>query len=143
VSQTVGATDASLRKRNIVHCFDCDQACCKTAVVEVDPPRSLRGYSDLLFYLYHKDTQIVAVKGNGKIHWYVEFLSPCRNLANGRCSIYPWRPEVCREYDVRHCERNTRRAITCMKKPSDFYAFLRQEGRTRALERLLATHKPK
>ena len=84
----------------------------RTAVVEVEAPRLLRQYSDLLFYLYHRDTKIVAIKGAGKIQWYIEFMSGCRHLVDGRCTIYDKRPDVCREYDMRYCERNTRRTVT-------------------------------
>lgn len=132
---------SAARKRKTVHCFDCDQACCRTAVIEVDAPRSLRDYSDLLFYLHHDDTQVVVAMNGRRREWYVEFLSRCRYLGtDGRCAIYERRPLVCREYDMSYCERNTVHPFAHLRSPEDFYTFLRDQGRARILDRLLHTH---
>ncbi len=128
-------------KREVLHCFDCDQVCCRTAVVEVEPPRSLRDYSDLLFYLHHHDTQIVVARNGRKREWYVEFMAACRYIdSEGRCTIYERRPLVCREYDMMYCERNALRPFAYMRTPEEFYDFLRTDGRKRILDKLLATH---
>jgi len=137
----VNSKKPAKHKHGVVHCFDCDQACCRTAVIEVEAPRSLRDYSDLLFYLYHKDTRIVVATSGRKREWYVEFLARCRHLeSDGRCAVYDRRPLVCREYDMNYCERNTRHPITHLRTPEDFYRFLRDNGRGRVLDRLLRTH---
>jgi Fe-S-cluster containining protein len=124
----------------LVHCFECDQSCCRTSVVEIDAPRSLREYSDVLFYLYHRDTRIVAVKSSRNTQWYVEFDAPCRNLKDGLCVIYSARPSVCRDYDMRHCERNTRRRITTITTPKELCDYLRENKRTRMADKLAETH---
>jgi len=123
-----------------VACSDCDQRCCRSVCIEVDPPRSHRDYSDLLFYLYHRDTRIVVAKNARHREWYVEFVSPCRHLVDGRCRIYQKRPPVCREHEMESCERNRPENFLYIESPREFFDFLENDGRTRALEYLRRTH---
>ena len=129
-------------KQELVHCFDCNQMCCRTTVIEVDPPRSIRDYSDLLFYLYHFDTEVVVAKNSGKKEWFVEFMSPCRFLTDGRCEIYEKRPLVCREYDMDGCEFNRPKAFTYIRTPDEFFQYLERKGPKRILKKLKKTHLP-
>ncbi len=135
--------DTSARnKETAIHCFDCDQTCCRTVVIEVDAPRSLRDYSDLVFYLHHGGTEVVVAESGRKREWYIQYHSPCRNLSkDGRCRIYVKRPLVCREYDWQHCERNTSSAMHYIRSTEEFYEFLKKIGKTRILEKLVATHR--
>lgn len=129
-------------KAEIEHCFDCNQICCRTAVIEVDPPKTLRDHSDLLFYLYHFDTEVVIAKSGGKKEWYVEFMSPCRNLVDGRCTIYEHRPLVCREYDMTDCEHNNKKRFTYLRSPDEFFKYLKKKGRKGIWKKLKKTHVP-
>ena len=126
----------------LIGCFDCNQLCCRTTVIEVDPPRSLRDYSDILFYLYHFDTELVIARNGRSREWFVEFMSPCMHLVDGRCSIYEKRPLVCREYDMEECEYNNQERFLYIKTPEEFYAFLKTDGRTKILAKLKKTHMP-
>lgn len=128
-------------KGETVHCFDCDQICCRTAVIEVDPPKSFRDYSDFLFYLYHENTQVVVVKSKKKLEWFVEFMTACRHLVDGRCAVYEHRPLVCREYDMDGCERNPKNRFIYLKRPEDYLKFLKKHGKTRFLKKLKKTHR--
>jgi len=125
-----------------VHCFECNQICCRTTVIEVDPPKTLRDYSDLLFYLYHFDTEIAVADNEGEIEWYVEFMSPCRFLSGGRCMIYEKRPQVCREYDMETCEYNMPERFTYVRSPEEFFEYLEAHGPKRILKKLRKTHLP-
>lgn len=126
----------------LVHCFDCNQICCRTTVVEVEAPRTLRDYSDLLFYLFHFDTEIAVADNDGEIEWYVEFMSPCRFLSDGRCRIYEHRPKVCREYDMDHCEYNLPERFTYLRTPEEFFAYLQLHGPKKILKKLTKSHLP-
>ena len=127
--------------RDPIHCFDCDQICCRTVVIEVDPPRSLRDYSDFVFYLHHKDTEVVVIEEGRKREWYVQYHSSCAHLSRGRCMIYDKRPLVCREYDPLHCERNTASQIHYLRSDEELFRYMKALGRTRVLKKLMDTHK--
>lgn len=130
------------KKDDLLHCFNCDQICCRTAAIEVDSPKSLRDYSDMLFYLYHFNTQVVIAKNAGKKEWYVEFMTPCRHLVNGRCDIYEWRPIVCRKFEMETCERNMPQNFTYIKSPEELFAYLKKKGPKKILKKLEKTHLP-
>jgi len=130
------------KKKDLVHCFDCNQICCRTTVVEVEAPKSTRDYSDLLFYLYHCDTELVIAKNGKKKEWYVEFMSPCKFLVEGRCAIYEHRPLVCREYDMDSCERNRAKSFTYIRSPEEFFDYLEKKGPGKMYRKLRKTHLP-
>lgn len=125
-----------------VHCFDCNQICCRTTVIEVEVPRTLRDHSDLLFYLFHFDTEIVVADNDGEIEWYVEFMSPCRFLSDGRCLIYEHRPKVCREYDMETCEYNLPERFTYLRTPEEFFEYLEAHGPKKIFKKLKKNHLP-
>jgi Fe-S-cluster containining protein len=123
-------------------CFDCDQICCRTAVIEVDPPKSLRDHSDFLFYLYHFDTRIAIAGNPGREQWFVEFMSPCRHLVDGRCAIYERRPIVCREYDSRTCERSRPERFEYISTPEEYMGYIEKRAPARLIAKLKDSHLP-
>jgi Fe-S-cluster containining protein len=125
-----------------ITCFECDQICCRTAVIEVDPPKSFRDYSDLLFYLFHFDTEVVIAKNGGKKEWFVEFMTRCRFLVDGRCEIYEQRPLVCREYEMKTCERNRPGRFTYIRSADEFLDYVDRKGPKRIRKKLRKTHQP-
>ncbi len=137
-----GTTARAASRSKTTHCFECSQVCCRTTVIEVEAPRTLRDHSDLLFYLYHFDTEIAIADNDGQIEWYVEFMSPCRFLSGGRCMIYDHRPKVCREYDMETCEYNLPERFTYIRTPQEFFEHLARHGPKGVLKRLEKTHLP-
>lgn len=125
----------------MLHCFECDQICCRTAAIEVEAPKSLRDWSDLLFYLYHDKTQIVIAKNGRSKEWYVEFMTPCKNLVDGRCADYEKRPLVCRDYEMDGCERNTENPFTYLRTPEEFFEYLKAKGKKKILKKISKTHR--
>ena len=127
----------------LIDCSQCDQVCCRTTAVEVDAPRSMRDWVDLLFYLHHFDTEVVISQNGRRREWYFQLVSPCRFLdANGRCTIYRWRPDICREYEVETCERNEASAFTYIRSPQELLEYLESTGRTRILRHLKSSYVP-
>ncbi|HEX9637447.1 MAG TPA: YkgJ family cysteine cluster protein [Acidobacteriota bacterium] len=83
-------------------CHECG-LCCRYVAIEIDPPRSKRDVSDILWHLYHRDVSaFISHEGD----WYLQYTTPCEHLQpGGACAIYQERPAVCREYQVDECER--------------------------------------
>src|SRR5689334_20725331 len=86
-----------------VPCLSCG-LCCSYVAVDCEPPTSLRGATDILWYLYHEG---VSVYTDGD-EWMVVFDTRCRHLQDDdKCRIYDTRPEICREFDETTCEANS------------------------------------
>ncbi|MHC4712737.1 MAG: YkgJ family cysteine cluster protein [Planctomycetota bacterium] len=131
------------RKDRLIACDKCDQICCRTTAIEVEGPRSFRDWEDFLFYLHHFDTEMVIVDDAGRREWYLQLMSPCRFLdARGRCTMYEHRPETCREYDERICERNRSEQFTYIRSPAELLKYLEKKGPARVLKRLKENRVP-
>ena len=65
-------------------CEECKGACCESMVI------GLRGFSSeqQKYFEYHGE---LTDKG-------VRLLTKCKHLINGKCNIYPMRPQICRDY---------------------------------------------
>ena len=82
-------------------CFSCGGACCRYLTVQVDTPRSILDFDNLLWKLYHEQVQLFK-DADG---WYLLINNLCRNLSgDGRCMIYDKRPHACREHSADNCD---------------------------------------
>ncbi len=86
---------------------------------------------------------MVIVDDAGRREWYLQLMSPCRFLdARGRCTIYEHRPETCREYDERSCERNRAEQFTYIRSPGELLEYMEINGPARVLKRLKENRVP-
>jgi Fe-S-cluster containining protein len=111
----------------MVSCTDCGR-CCTYVGVGVNAPTRPRYATDILWYLYHEN---VSVYRDGNGDWQVLFETRCRNLGDALlCGIYPERPHICRAFDNRSCEVNSKddRART-FRTPQEFLAWLKAHRR--------------
>ncbi|HEU4335670.1 MAG TPA: YkgJ family cysteine cluster protein, partial [Candidatus Eisenbacteria bacterium] len=82
-------------------CAGCDH-CCRYVAVEIPKPRTKLDFDNIRWYVLHQNVSVtVDWEGN----WLVQFDTPCEWLRDGRCTHYELRPEICREYDPKECER--------------------------------------
>ena len=85
-------------------CFECRQECCRSVIVETEPPTIWKDWDDIKWQVAHKNVNVLLDNENS---WCVEFLTDCTHLAdNGRCMIYDTRPDVCRNYSPFTCVVN-------------------------------------
>lgn len=83
-------------------CESCESICCRYVAVEIDDPEKDGDFDVIRWYLLHRGVWVFVEDGV----WYVEFRAKCRHLdREGRCQIYPDRPEICRDYDIETCEK--------------------------------------
>jgi Fe-S-cluster containining protein len=90
-----------------VKCQECG-ACCIYVSVEIDSPTTVRGTSDIIWYLLHDS---VRVSREAADEWYIEFRTRCKALAGTvgssvSCTLYADRPSICREHSDNECEVN-------------------------------------
>lgn len=83
-------------------CAACESVCCRYIAVHIRPPRHRDEYELIRWYLAHRD---VCVYIDTDEDWMVQVATPCTHLENHRCTIYPRRPKVCREYENHSCEQ--------------------------------------
>ena len=103
-------------------CLSCG-LCCSYVAVDIDDPSTLKGATNILWYLYHEGVCIYADEGD----WMVQFDTQCRHLQpDNRCGIYEHRPPICREYDERTCEVNADEVGMTFYTPREFLAYLEQ-----------------
>ncbi len=108
--------------RTQVPCLQC-ALCCSYVAVEIDPPSTLRGANEILWYLYH---QGVSVYADGE-SWMVQMDTRCRHLqADNRCGIYEHRPLICREFDETGCEVNAEEVGTTFYDVDAFMTYLQR-----------------
>lgn len=108
--------------RQQVPCLSCG-LCCSYIALEIDGPATLRGATDILWYLYH---QGVAIYFDGD-EWMVQIDTRCRNLQDdNRCAIYETRPQICREFDEKSCEVNAEDEGATFYNAREFLSYLAQ-----------------
>ena len=103
-------------------CLDCGK-CCTYGAVGINAPRNPGYATDVLSYLYHEN---VYVYRDGDGDWSVHLEARCKNLASDlQCRIYAERPHICRSFDNRTCEVNSKegQAIT-FRSPEQFLDWL-------------------
>lgn len=82
-------------------CSGCSY-CCEYISLEIDKPVTVKDFDHVYWFLIHKDVWIYIDTAND---WYIQFNTPCEKLQDQRCSHYPHRPMICREYEPRGCSR--------------------------------------
>jgi Fe-S-cluster containining protein len=108
--------------RSQIPCLSCG-LCCSYIAVEIDGPNTLRGATNILWYLYHDK---VAIYFDGD-EWMVQLETTCRFLQDDkRCAIYETRPEICREFDETSCEVNAEEEGTTFYGAPAFLDYLAQ-----------------
>ena len=108
-----------------VHCLSCG-LCCSYVAVDCEDPTTLRGATNILWYLYHEG---VSVYTDGE-DWMVTFDTRCRHLQDdNKCRIYETRPQICREFDETSCEVNADDLGTTFVHVPEFLTWLEQNHR--------------
>jgi Fe-S-cluster containining protein len=108
-----------------VPCLSCG-LCCSYVAVDIEDPTTLRGATNILWYLYHDG---VGVYTDGE-DWMVTFDTRCRHLQDdNRCRIYETRPQICREFDETSCEVNADDLGTTFATVPEFLTYLEQNHR--------------
>ena len=108
-----------------VPCLSCG-LCCSYIAVDIEDPSTLRGATNILWYLYHAGTGVYT---DGE-DWMVTFDTRCRHLLDdNRCRIYETRPQICREFDETSCEVNADELGTTFHDVPSFLVWLEQNNR--------------
>jgi Fe-S-cluster containining protein len=129
VGATAHSVESSARRlpvlgpaRRQVPCLSC-ALCCSYVGVGIDDPSTLRGATNILWYLYHQNVGVYVEDGE----WMVQLETRCRQLQDdNRCGIYETRPQICREFDETSCEVNAEEVGTVFYTARDFLAYLEQ-----------------
>lgn len=75
--------------------------CCTYITQQIDTPRSMLDFDQLLWQVSHRDVQVYKDEDG----WFLLINNTCSHLqSGGRCGIYEVRPQVCRNYDNDYCE---------------------------------------
>lgn len=103
-------------------CQGCDH-CCRYVAIEIDKPTTKKDFENIRWYLLHRSISII-IDWEGA--WLIQFDTPCEWLADGKCTHYELRPEICREYDPSECERYlpTQSHKILMKTEADLREYL-------------------
>ncbi len=81
--------------------FCTNSLCCTYITQEIDTPRSIEDFDQLLWQLAHRNIQAYKDEDG----WFLLINNACTQLqADGRCGIYDDRPAICREYSNDFCE---------------------------------------
>ena len=97
-------------------CDGCD-LCCRHIAVEIDKPETKKEYDQIKWFLLHKDIWIFIDNDDS---WNLQANNPCVKLtpldtpsdedqtgqADGICSYYKERPQICRDYSSDNCEKH-------------------------------------
>lgn len=85
-------------------CFECNQECCKSVIIEMDKPETREDWEDIKWQVAHKNVQVIL---DNEDAWCIEFLTECDEMdENGRCKIYDKRPDMCRNHSSQRCAVN-------------------------------------
>ncbi len=106
-------------------CSGCSN-CCEYIALEIDRPKTLRDFDHILWYVLHKDVWVYIDDAGD---WYVQFNTPCEKLEKRRCTYYPDRPLICRDYSPRDCVRYVGEAAEkfLFKSECDFLSYLEKK----------------
>lgn len=109
-----------------VTCTECAK-CCTYVAVGINAPTRWKPATEALWYLYHPNVEVYR---DATGEWTVVFETRCRNLQDDkRCAIYEHRPEICREFDDRHCEVNAPEGSLTLRTPQELLDWLRAHHR--------------
>lgn len=105
-----------------VPCLSCG-LCCSYVGVEIDGPETLRGATNILWYMYHPGVSVFFDEDD----WMVQFETRCQHqLPDNRCGIYETRPQICREFDETGCEVNADQVGRTLYSVREFLEYLEQ-----------------
>ena len=103
-----------------IPCLSCS-LCCHYVAVEIDGPNTLRGATEILWYMYHPGVSVYVDEDE----WMVQFETRCQHLLpDKRCGIYETRPPICREYDEVTCEVNADEVGQALYSVREYLAYL-------------------
>jgi len=75
--------------------------CCTYFTQQIDTPRSMEDFDQLLWQISHLNTQVYKDEDG----WFLLVNNRCMHLeADGRCGIYAQRPHICRDHTNDGCE---------------------------------------
>lgn len=75
--------------------------CCTYTTQQIDTPRSLQDFDQLLWQVSHQNVQAYKDEDG----WFLLINTTCQHLqSGGRCGIYDVRPQVCRNHSNDWCE---------------------------------------
>jgi Fe-S-cluster containining protein len=84
-------------------CADCG-LCCKYMNIVVDRPTDQEDVETLLWYQYHRDTNLHLDQDND---YGLHFPNRCGHLdENNLCKIYSRRPSICKQFSLKGCHGN-------------------------------------
>jgi hypothetical protein len=96
-------------------CDGCD-LCCRHIAVEIDKPENKKEFDQIRWFLLHEDIWVFIDNDDS---WNLQVNRPCTKLVlskgqaeGGRrkadyiCGDYEKRPQICRDYSAKGCERN-------------------------------------
>jgi Fe-S-cluster containining protein len=103
-----------------VPCLSCG-LCCSYVAVDIDGAETLRGATNILWYLFHPGVSVYVEEGD----WMVQFETRCQHQrADHSCGNYETRPPICRTYDETNCEINAESVGQSFYSPREFLAHL-------------------
>lgn len=95
-------TKTKSRSNQVEECMECGARCCQYVALQIDDPESKSDFSDIRWYLCHKDVWVFIDHDDS---WYVQFNTRCEFLKqDNTCGIYEKRPEICDKHDPSDCE---------------------------------------
>ncbi|MEQ8351536.1 MAG: YkgJ family cysteine cluster protein [Leptospiraceae bacterium] len=102
-------------------CLKC-HGCCMYITVPLEYPRSNDQRDLYTWYLLHRNVEIYIDHDKT---WAIIFKTPCdKLLANGMCSIYETRPQLCRDYSPDGCSRVGKDHLYLFQTPAEMNAYL-------------------
>lgn len=110
-------------------CLKC-HGCCMYITVPLDYPRSNEQRDLYTWYLLHRNVEIYIDHDKT---WAIIFKTPCdKLLANGMCSIYETRPQLCRDYSPDSCSRVGKDHLHLFQTPAEMHAYLDRNKKKKA-----------
>jgi Fe-S-cluster containining protein len=88
--------------------------------VETEDPTSIEDVDHLLWLLAHKNIQLFVDDG-----LYVQFITPCKHQ-DGKCAIYPNRPDICMDYGLDACETSGKDKRIYLKDHKELLSYIKE-----------------
>ena len=116
-------------KKHLSHsCEKCTAICCHNLAMDITRPRTKHDKELLRWYLFYNTVNIY-IKDH---RWHLLMEARCIYLTKkSRCSIYPQRPQVCRDHSINECERTGEWYDVLIKTPEEFDAYFKKKQRKR------------
>lgn len=82
-------------------CAKCSAMCCRYIALPFDEPTDRESFDEARWFLMHEGVTVFVSDDQ----WYVSVATPCKHLdEQGMCSVYPKRPQICRDYADENCD---------------------------------------